>query len=292
MDILTILLLSIGLLSTASFSFLLRDLYKHRGLIKNDPGKSVLQAITAFFIYFFATFGVSDFALATVIYNKAKWVGAKKLPGTLNVQCLAPTALMALSYMSSVDIEISTLLPCMAAQMIGAYIGPHFTVRINANVLKKILASSLLVAGFFIIASKFGLWGVGGDDIGLRGFRLALMTICFLILGILRAVGVGTYAPAMALVYLFGLNPIVAYPLMTASSTFATVAACIQFIRLDSYSRRVTLFASSFGLVGVVTAVFLVKNINIALLQWIVAVVIIFTSFDMLLRKRPITESV
>jgi uncharacterized membrane protein YfcA len=105
--------------------------------------------------------------------------------------------------------------------------------------------------------------------------------------GALNNVGIGSYALTMATVYAFGLNPGIAFPIMMGACTFSVPIGSMQFIKFDSYSRKITLYAAIFGSIGVLFAAFIVKSLDVSMLQWIVVVVIIYSAFTIIndLRK-------
>lgn len=76
----------------------IRDLIKNKGEFMKEDGNPIIMAISSFIIFVLSTFGISDFAVSTVFYRKMKFVNDKKLPGTLNTQCVLPVAAMALIY--------------------------------------------------------------------------------------------------------------------------------------------------------------------------------------------------
>ena len=51
----------------------IRDLLKHREAVRQEPAKSGWLALSSFVMFFLSTFGISDFAIGTVLYPKAKW---------------------------------------------------------------------------------------------------------------------------------------------------------------------------------------------------------------------------
>ena len=121
------------LIVIVNLSFLISfviDLFKNKKEISKEPGNNIVLAITSFIIFLLSTFGISDFAISTVLYRKLKWVSDKKLPGTLNTQCVIPVAVMALSYIFVIKVSIVTLAVCIVAQVIGAFIGPRFVVKL------------------------------------------------------------------------------------------------------------------------------------------------------------------
>ena len=86
----------------------------------------------------------------------------------------------------------------------------------------------------------------------------------------------------MATVYAFGLNPGVAFPIMMGACTFSVPVGSMQFIKFDSYSRKITLFTSIFGSIGVLFAAFIVKSMDVSMLQWLVAAVLIYSALSMI----------
>lgn len=67
-------------------------------------------------------------------------------------------------------------------------------------------------------------------------------------------IGVGLYAPCMALVGALGMNIGVAFPIMMGSCAFLMNASCFKFIKEGKYDRTATIVLSIFGCIGVVIA--------------------------------------
>ena len=260
----------------------IKDLIAHKGETMKEPGHPIAMAISSFILFFLSTFGISDFAIGTVLYRKLGWTTDKKLPGTLNTECVIPVAVMALSYISSIDVELKTLIIAIMTQVIGAYIGPRFVVKMNVDLIKKFISAGLLIAAALILMGKFGVYPSGGEAIGLSGFKLIVLGLLSLFYGALNNVGIGSYALTMATVYALGLNPGVAFPIMMGACTFSVPVGSMQFIKFDSYSRKITLFTSIFGSIGVLFAAFIVKSMDVSMLQWLVAVVLIYSAITMI----------
>lgn len=270
----------------------IRDLVAHKGQTMKEAGNPIAMAISSFAIFLLSTFGISDFAISSSLYPKAKWVSAEKLPGTLNAQCVIPVAVMALCYISSISVGLATLIIAIAGQVIGSYISPRFVVKLPANTIKKFVAAGLVIAAGLILANKFNVYPSGGEATALTGFKLVLFAVLCFVYGALNNIGIGSYALTMATVYALGLNPSVAFPIMMGACTFSVPVGSMQFVKLDGYSRKLTLFASTFGVIGVLIAVFVVKSLNTSILQWVVVVVIIYSAVSMLLSTRKTNISV
>ncbi|MBE6083753.1 anion permease [Acidilutibacter cellobiosedens] len=273
------------LIVIVNLSFLISfviDLFKNKKEISKEPGNNIVLAITSFIIFLLSTFGISDFAISTVLYRKLKWVSDKKLPGTLNTQCVIPVAVMALSYISVIKVSIVTLAVCIVAQVIGAFIGPRFVVKLPEKTIRIFIGIGLIIASLLILAGKFNLIPSGGTATELTGAKLIIAAILLFIYGALNNIGIGSYALTMATVYALGLNPAVSFPIMMGACTFSVPVGSMQFIRFGQYSRKITLFTSTFGIIGVLIAVYFVKSLNVSMLQWLIVIVLLYSSISML----------
>lgn len=287
------IILALVVLVNGAFAIVfLQDLLKHRKETFQEPGNPIAIAFSSIVIFFLSTFGISDFAISASLYPKTKWVSDKKLPGTMNTQCVIPVAVMALAYISTINVSLATLIIAIAAQVIGAYISPRFVANAPVKTIKKFVIAGLFIAAALIIAGKIGVYPTGGTATGLTGVKLvALGVLCF-VFGALNNIGIGSYALTMATVYALGLNPTIAFPIMMGACTFSVPVGSMQFIKLDDYSRKLTLATSTFGVIGVLIAVFVVKSLNVSVLQWVVVAIIIYSAISMLLslRKAPAQE--
>lgn len=287
------IILALVVLVNGAFAIVfLQDLLKHRKETFQEPGNPIAIAFSSIVIFFLSTFGISDFAISASLYPKTKWVSDKKLPGTMNTQCVIPVAVMALAYISTINVSLATLIIAIAAQVIGAYISPRFVANAPVKTIKKFVIAGLFIAAALIIAGKIGVYPTGGTATGLTGIKLVAMGVLCFVFGALNNIGIGSYALTMATVYALGLNPTIAFPIMMGACTFSVPVGSMQFIKLDDYSRKLTLATSTFGVIGVLVAVFVVKSLNVSVLQWVVVAIIIYSAISMLLslRKAPAQE--
>jgi hypothetical protein len=61
------------------------------------------------------------------------------------------------------------------------------------------------------------LLGKGNTAMGLSGVKLVIGIIGNFLFGALMTVGVGLYAPCMAMVYMLGMTPLAAFPSLSSS---------------------------------------------------------------------------
>jgi uncharacterized membrane protein YfcA len=265
------------------FAFrLVKDAIDHKEEVKKEPGNNILMAIFSFFLFLLSTLGISDFALSMAVYPKAKWVETKNMPGTMNVQCAIPCAVMALAYINAIKIDVWTLTVPIVCQMLGSYLSPRYVVKLPVNTIRKAMAIALFLSAGFILAGKFGL--MPAQDIGgtqLTGIRLALLGLGTFILGALNNIGVGSYSLCMILVYSLGLSPAAAFPIMMGAGGLSVPVGSMQFIKEHRYNRKIALFCSTFGVLGVLLAVFFIKSLDVSVLLWFMVGIILYTAITM-----------
>lgn len=263
----------------------IQDLVKNKDMIKQEPGNSIFLGFSSIIIFFLSTFGISDFAISTILYRKKKLVSDKKLPGTLNAQCVIPVAVMALAYISVIEVSPVTLVVCIVAQILGAYIGPRFVVKLEPKIIRRFISVGLLVATLFILAGKFNLIPSGGTASALTGGKLVIAAVCLFIYGALNNIGIGSFSLTMATIYALGMNPAVAFPIMMGACTFSVPIGSMEFIKYGEYGRKITAFTSTFGVIGVLIAVYLVKSLNVSMLQWVIAAILLYSGLSMIINE-------
>ncbi|MFB2854647.1 sulfite exporter TauE/SafE family protein [Aeromonas allosaccharophila] len=230
---------------------------------------------------FLDTLGVGSFAVKTACYKQFKLIDDRVLPGTLNGQCVLPTVTQSLIFIGAVAVEPLTLISMMIAAAAGAAWGARHVASFDRQTIRLVMAISLLVVAGLIFAGLLGLFPVGGDAMGLGGYKLAIALLGNFIFGVLMNVGIGLFAPCMTLVYLLGMNPLAAFPIMMGSTAVLSVFSAGTFIRKGAFDAKAVLAVAIFGPIGVVLAAMLVKSMDMEMLKWLVAFIVIYTSWTM-----------
>ena len=241
---------------------------------------------------FFDTLGISSFATTTAMFRTAKVVGDRQLPGTLNVGHALPTVLQALIYIVLVEVDILTLVAMIAASMLGAALGANAVARLSERAVRLGMGIALLLAAALMFARVRGLLPGGSDALELRGAWLAIGVFGNFVLGALMTLGIGLYAPCMILVSLLGMNPKAAFPIMMASCAFLMPVASRSFLKQSAYHPRAALGLAIGGLPAVWIAAYIVKELDLTTMRWLVLAVVLYTSVSLLLaarRPRPQT---
>lgn len=187
MPVKTILLILVVAVNLYFAFLLIKDLMKHKSQVMSEPASTKALPFSSPIIFFLSTMGISDFAISSSLYPKLNWVSVKKLPGTLNTQYTIPVAVMALAYITSIEVGVMTLVVCIVSQMIGSYFGAKFAIGLPAEKLRLSIGIGMLVAFFIILGGKFGLLPSGGTATELTGIKLVIASVTLFIFGALKA---------------------------------------------------------------------------------------------------------
>jgi uncharacterized membrane protein YfcA len=148
------------------------------------------------------------------------------------------------------------------------------------------VGGALLVAAALFVLANLKLIPSGGEALSLHGVSLAAAVGVNFVLGALMTLGVGLYAPCLILVSLLGMNPIAAFPIMMGSCAFLMPVAGLRFISSGRYDLRAALGLLLGGVPGVLLAAFVVKQLPLDWLRWLVVVAILYASVAMLRSAR------
>jgi uncharacterized membrane protein YfcA len=274
-------LLGIWTLGVGYFFF--KDICVHQKNLEQETHLGLNVGI-GFLTDFLDTLGIGSFAVTTALFRGFKQVKDRLLPGTLNVGHALPTVCEALAFLTVIKVEFWTLVSMIAASVVGALGGAGIVSRLPERKIRLVMGFALLVTDFLMISGQMG-WiealGVG-NAIGLQGVKLIIAIIGNFILGVLMTAGVGLYAPCMALVYLLGMSPAVAFPIMMGSCAFLMPPASLKFIKAEAYNRKAALGLTVGGIFGVLAAVYIVKSLPLKVLTWVVIGVIFITGLTLI----------
>src|SRR5262245_5397733 len=244
------------------------------------------QQLVGFVTAFFDTLGIGSFATTTSIFKLKRMVPVKLMPGTLNVGHTLPTVTQAFIYTKMVPVESRTLVLMIAAAVLGSLAGVGVVVHWPRRKIQIGMGLALLGAAALLLMTLFNLFPAGGDTLGLSGARLGIGLAGNVVLGVLMMLGVGLYAPCMILVYLLGMNPTAAFPIMTGSCAFLMPIASMRFVRTRTYDPQASWGLAIGAVPAVLIAAFLVTSLPLDYVRWLVLVVVVYTAVNMLVTAR------
>ena len=282
------LLLGILGVSAAIFaSYFGRDAFRRRSQFSRASWPPLLGV--GFVLNFFDTLGIGSFAPTTAFYKFTNLVEDRQIPGTLNVGHCLPVMTQAFIFIAIVDVDPLTLVLLMTAAAMGGILGAGVVSRMPVNKIRIGLGSALLLVALVWLASLVHLMPSGGSATGLSGWRLPFAVVMTFGLGALQTIGIGIYAPCMALVYALGMDPRAAFPVMMGAAALLQPSAGLRFIRERSYDPKASLGLTLLGVPAVLIAAYFVKSLPLTALKWTLVAVILLASAMMFnsARSRP-----
>ncbi|MFR3683992.1 MAG: TSUP family transporter [Enterococcus sp.] len=255
------------------------DTVKH----KDDLGHGnwIVSGIIGFITDFLDTLGIGSFAPTAMLLDFTKQLSSDRLlPGTLNVGHGIPVLVEAFIFTQVVDVSPVTLIALVGSATVGAFIGSRFVTGLPEKKVQLWMGWALIITAVLMFARQQGWIDILGADntaTALTGIKLVIGVVINFILGALMTIGVGLYAPCMAMVYMLGLSPLVAFPVMMGSCAGLMPVASINFVKTGDYARKVSLAITVGGIIGVIIAAKFVTGLNLEVLTYIIICVIIYT---------------
>jgi uncharacterized membrane protein YfcA len=248
------------------------------GKLRPTPGGLLVGFVTNFF----DTLGIGSYATTTSMFRFWKMVPDERIPGTLNVGHTIPTLIEAFLFMTAVQVDARTLILMIASSVVGAWLGASVVAGWPRRKVQIGMGLCLIGAAVLMLLTVFNLMPGGGNAIELTGARLWIGVAGNLVLGALMTLGIGLYAPCLILVSLLGMNPKAGFPIMMGSCAFLMPVASARFIQRTAFDPRAILGLMIGGIPAVLIAVYIVKELPLTAVRWLVVVVVLYTAITML----------
>jgi uncharacterized membrane protein YfcA len=274
----------LGVMCSLFGFYYLRDVFKNSATFSKKPWSGLLA--TGFVTNFLDTLGIGSFAQQTAVFKFFKMVDDRLIPGTMNVGNTLATATQAFIFMTAVKVDPVTLVSMSIAAPTGAVLGAGVVAKMPRRQIQLGMGIGLLVVALMILGGLLNLLPLGGEAIGLTGWKLAAIIVMSVVFGALQTIGVGFYAPCMAMVYAFGMHPATAFPIMMTATAMLMLAGGGRFIKEKAYDRKTAISLTVAGIAGVFLAAFVVKSLPLEILKWLVCGVVLYTSVTMFISSR------
>ena len=241
---------------------------------------------TGFVTNFFDTLGIGSFATTTAIFRKWGLARDEKIPGTLNVGHTLPTIVQAFIFTTLVPVDPKTLILLIVAAVLGAWVGAGVVAKWPRRRIQLGMAIALFTAALLLAMTLANRNPTGGTLLELTGAKLVLAFAGNALLGALMTLGIGLYAPCMIMIYLLGMDPKAAFPIMMGSCAFLMPVASARFVRERSFDLRASLGLLLGGIPAVLIAAFIVKSLPLTVVRWLVLVVVLYTATGLVRAAR------
>jgi uncharacterized membrane protein YfcA len=240
---------------------------------------------------FLDALGIGSYAPTTAIFKFRGAPADELIPGTLNVGHNAAAFVETVVFVTAVTVEPVLLAAMVASATVGAWLGAGVVSRLPRRAIQLFMGVALLTAATFFLMNNLGAFPVGGTAMGLEGWRFGLAVSVNFVLGALMSVGIGPYAPSMVLLALLGLHPLGAFPIMMGTCGIVQPVASLRFLESGRFAFGPALGLTIGGSVGVLVAIFIVKQLPLVALRWLVIVVVTYAAVSMLRSARSPTSA-
>lgn len=270
MDIAKILVWVLAALTIVYAVYYVSDVIKHRDEL--HPIKVIPTILIGLLANFFDTLGIGSFATSTTAFKLTKTCSDDLIPGTMNVAYAIPITVEAFVFIQKVTVDPLTLVLMIAASIVGAVVGATVISKWNLKKVRIALGCAMIALGIVMAFKQLGVgpFGIVGTATALRGPKLFIGVAANFVLGALMMVGVGLYAPCMALVLLLGMSADAAFPIMMGSCAYLMPPGSMKFVKEGKYDRSASLVLTVSGIVGVLIACFIITSLPLTVLTWIV----------------------
>ena len=277
--ILTLLLIALGILGLA-FTYVFLSTLKKRGHFRPSAESIGLGAVTNFF----DTLGIGSFAPTTAWLKFRKLVPDSFIPATLNVGHALPTVVQSAIFLVILGVHVDPVLlaSCIVAALVGALIGAPIVVRAHVRVVQGVVGIALLIAAGLYAMRNLDLMPEGGLATALPSPEMFIAIGVHFLLGALMTFGIGLYAPSLILLSLLGLDPRLAFPIMSSACAFLMPTTGFTFIKTDRIDLHIILGITLGGIPAVLIAAFIVKEMPMVWLRWGVVVVVLYAAILLL----------
>lgn len=279
--------LKTALLALIGFVAMLFAVIWLRDLKARARRPTALEAGLGFITNFFDTLGIGSFAPTTSVFRLRRMVPDEMIPGTLNVGHTAPVVVQAFIYVSIVAVDPLTLITLVGAAILGSLLGAGVVTRWPRRNIQLGMGYGLLAAAVLLLLSILdGLRDAplvpGGTAIGLPPHLLAVAAGISFVLGALLTLGIGYYAPCLIMVSLMGMNPRSAFPIMMGACALLMPIASARFIAARRYEPGPALGLALGGIPAVLIAAYIVKQLPLAAVRWLVVFVVLYAAISLL----------
>lgn len=274
----TALFIALGIVAATFLAIWIADIRSRR----DWPVPGLRDGFIGLITNFFDTLGIGSYAPTTSFFKLWGTVPDEQIPGTLNVGHTVPTVIEAFIFISVIHVDVTTLTLMLTAAALGAWLGAGVVAALPRRKIQVGMGIALLAMAGFFLARQLQWMPGGGELLGLTGVKLALAVGVNVVLGALMTLGIGMYAPCMILVSLMGMDPKAAYPIMMGSCAFLLPTCGVRFIRKERYNLKAALGLAIGGIPGVLAAAFIVKELPLDWVRWLVIVVVVYTAIMML----------
>ena len=270
----------IALLVPLGLASLLFTLILIRAALRNAANPNLEAVALGAITNFFDTLGIGSFAPTMAWFKFRNLVPDRLIPSTMLVGHSLPSIQQAFIFLILLGLLVDPVLivGCAVALMSGGLIGVPLVARAKVWAVQLAVAIALLIAAILYAMSNLQLMPGGGVAAALPLDLTIIAIAANFLFGILLNFGIGHYAPSLAMLSLMGLDPRLAFPIMATGGALTIATAGTRHVLIGTVDLRIALGIVIGGIPAVFVAAFLVKEMPLEMLRWLVTFVVLYAS--------------
>ncbi len=277
----------VTILVLATFAYFLLNI--RHGAEQLSLKAKIQTAFTGFIATFFDTFGIGSFASIFALRNAFKLMpDNKRFNGSMVVQSTLPTMIQSILFLQLVQIDSITLITACVMIALGGIVSGYFVKFVTRNAIYNVMLVTFLITIIILILNQMNMLSIGGSLIQVRDGKLVALGIIMFLAGCLPAFGVGYYSIILVVIFLLGLSPAVAYPIMTTASAVQMPMTAVPMIKTRQYYSFSTLLMAIPGCIAVFIAAPIISKVDSSYLKWVLLVVIVYNIWTLFKAKKEL----
>jgi uncharacterized membrane protein YfcA len=235
------------------------------------------------------TLGMGSFVVNIALAKILGTFSDEELPAMNNGAQLIPGAIESLFFMQFVAVDLTTLVALVLGTCIGGLLGGGIVARMS----KQTVRLAMIVCFTFIIcllaSNELGLLPVGGTATALVSWKLCLGFLGLMLCGALTSVGIGLFAMVQAVLFVLGVSPLVAFPIMMTAGAMQQPLTTFMFLRHATQMpiKRI-LWVSMGGCLGVALILPVFQYLTIS---WLHVLLIVILCFNLVAISRTYVQT-
>jgi len=231
-------------------------------------------------VNFFDTLGIGSFAPTTAWLKFRRLVPDRLIPQTMLVGLTPPSMVQALIFLILLGVMVDPVLlvGCVLALLMGGLLGAPLVARCRVWIVQAVVAVALVLAAIMYTLTNLKLMPGGGTASSLPLDLMVVAIAANFGFGLLLNFGVGNYAPTLVMLSLMGMDPRLCFPIMAGGAALTGAGASIRHIQMGEIDMRIVMGLAIGGLPAVLIAAFLVKEMPLEMLRWLVIVVVLYAA--------------
>ena len=235
-------------------------------------------------VSFFDALGIGSFAPTAAWLKFRRLVPDRLIPPTMVVGLTPPAMAQSVIFLIllGVGVDPTLLFGASIATLLGGVIGAPMVAKARVWIIQLTVAAGLTLAAAAYLMANLELFPAGGTASALPLVPTIIAIAASFGFGILANFGVGNYAPTLVMLSLMGMDPRLCFPIMATGGCLMGAGASVRHIAIGEIDLKVVLGLAIGGIPAVLVAAFIVKEMPIEILRWLVLVVVLYTAAIML----------